>query len=132
MASRIFQVLRILSFGHAEDRLKRRSELLRQAGFVVDEAAHESLALRLAGSNEYVGVVIGASVSRSIRNKLAVTVRAQNPHAIVVMLYESSIDDTEMADAVLSRDTGEQELPQVMLQLLMGRSTSPAQSAMIH
>jgi PleD family two-component response regulator len=121
MAPRIFQVLRILSFGYVADRLQQRNELLQQAGFVVDEAIHESQALRLAASNEYIGLVIGASVEHSIRNQLAQAVRIRNPHAIVVMLYESSIEDTELADAVLNRDAGDQELPQVMLQLLMSR-----------
>jgi DNA-binding response OmpR family regulator len=120
---------KILSFGYRLDRLTSRSERLRDAGYIVDMASDASQAEFLARKNCYAAAVLGAAVPTRDRNRIAELILAKNRACAIVMLYEGSIRNAELADAVLNCDTAEQNLPETIRHLLSQRRQEASSQA---
>lgn len=121
--------IRILAVGYRLDRLMPRAERLRQAGYIVDMASTEAQAEFLVRQNRYAAAVLGAGIPEQIRNHLSLTLLAVNPQCAIIMLYEVSIRNAELADAVLNCDTAEQNLPETIRHLLSQRTQEKARKA---
>jgi DNA-binding NtrC family response regulator len=120
---------RIFSFGYRLDRLVKRSERLREAGYTVDMTSEFSQVEFLVKRNSYAAAVLGAAIPEQLRSQIARTMLARNPECVIVMLYEGSIRNAELADAVLNYDTAEQNLPETIRHLLSQRGQKQAQKA---
>jgi DNA-binding response OmpR family regulator len=113
---------RVLSVGYLVEQLQDRNQRLRKAGFTVDSTSDSDRAFALASANHYDCTVLGLAVPESVRNDIAAAVREKNPAAIVVMLYWGSIQNAELADAVLSVKTSDDDLQSILKHLLAIRS----------
>lgn len=121
--------IRILAVGYRLDRLMQRAERLRQAGYIVDMASAEAQAEFLVRQNRYAASVLGPAIPEEIRNRLALTLSDLNPRCAIIMLYEESIHNAELADAVLNCDTAEQNLTETIRHLLSQRAQEKARKA---
>jgi DNA-binding NtrC family response regulator len=73
-----------------------------ESGFLVDTASNRRSAEKLARSGRHDAVILGHTLDKSDRNRVAGMIKRANPLACVIMTYEGSISEAEMADAVLS------------------------------
>lgn len=92
----------ILYFGYARELLRAREEAFRAAGFEVQSVWVLDQVLAMLGGSNYDALVIGSRVPEDERNYVASVFRARNPRSRIVFLYEGSIRNTEMADALLN------------------------------
>lgn len=120
---------RILAVGYRLDRLMPRAARLRKAGYVVDMASAEAQAEFLVRQNRYAAAVLGAAIPEEVRNRLALSLINLNPQCAIIMLYEVSIRNAELADAVLNYETAEQNLPETIRHLLSQRMHEKSKKA---
>ena len=118
---------RVLSVGYLVGELRKRNQRLQEAGFAVDSASRPNDAFALAKANPYNCAVFGAAVPEPIRNGISAVVREKNPDAVIVMLYWTGIQNTELADAVLHVNTSDHDLQNILKHLLIMRSGAPAE-----
>lgn len=94
--------MKVLCFGKTEERVARRCEVLRAAGYSATGVGDYQAAAQAAESTEYDALVLGQQVDEAERNELARKMRRANPDLLIVMLYDGSIRSTELADAILN------------------------------
>jgi DNA-binding NtrC family response regulator len=92
----------ILYFGYARELLRAREDAFRAAGFEVHSVCVLEQVLAMIDGSGYDALVIGSRVPEEERNQVAAAFRAKNPRSRIVFLYEGSIHNTEMADALLN------------------------------
>jgi DNA-binding NtrC family response regulator len=93
---------------------------LRDAGYQVVAASSREEALAAIERSHTDVVVIGHALTLVDRTELVTAARSQQPRPRVVLLYETSIAQTEMADAVLNINSEPQHLLQTIRYLLTG------------
>lgn len=93
---------RILLYGHDRERLQAQETALVESGFAVDTVSSRRSAEKLARRGQHDAIILGHTLDKSDRNEVAAMMKQANPQACVIMTYESSISEAEMADAVLS------------------------------
>ncbi len=120
---------RVLVVSYRRDLLIRRAERLRQAGYSVDTAGDQRQAEFLLRHNSYDVAVLGIAVPEEARNRLAKALDQFTPGCAVIMLYECSIRNTELADAVLNSESAETDLADAIGHLLAHRSEDHARRA---
>lgn len=93
---------RILSFGKDPDALRLRNARLAADGWLVDSALSLEEAEQLLSTASYTLAILGAKITPEQRKQLVAAVRARSTYIPVVMLYDGSISDCGLADAVIS------------------------------
>jgi DNA-binding response OmpR family regulator len=96
-------MIKILSFGYIEDLLRKRHQLLADAGFDVTSLETKSAVVRLLEREAFDVLVIGHGVPLRDRNEVAGKAKCQTGTQII-FLYRWNINKAEYADAVLSVD----------------------------
>ena len=96
-------MIKVLSFSYIEDLLRKRHQLLAEAGFEVTSLETKSAVVHLLETEAFDVLVIGHGVSLQNRNEIAGKAKCRNGTR-VVFLYRWNINKAEYADAVLSVD----------------------------
>ena len=112
-------MIRVLSFGYIEDLLRKRHQLLAEAGFDVTSLETKSAVVRLLNTEEFDVLVIGHGVPLQDRNEVAGKAKCRNG-ARVVFLYRWNINKAEYADAVLSVDGCAENLTETIRRIASG------------
>ena len=92
---------------------------LERAGFAVHTATVEQ-ALDNATELNAGALIIGVGLAVKDRIRVAQYARRHNPNVRMIFLYRGSIDNAEMADAVLNAAVDPQDLLQALQDLLTG------------
>lgn len=92
---------------------------LERAGFLVHTATVEQ-ALDNATELNAGALIIGVGLAVKDRIRVAQYARRHNPNVRIIVLYRGSIDNAEMADAVLNAAVDPQDLLQALKELLTG------------
>jgi len=110
----------ILLFGYARELLRAREDAFRAAGFEVQSVCVLEQVLAMIDGYGYDALVIGSRVPEEERNQVAGAFRAKNPRSRIVFLYEGSIHNTEMADALLNGKNAPSDLAFAVAQQVRG------------
>ena len=95
--------MRVLSLAYKKPLLVERHKLLKRARFDVVSVSTETDALRALAQEQFDDVIIGYSVPSEVRDLIARKAKSEFK-AGVIFLYRHSINQAELADAVLSVD----------------------------
>ena len=100
------------------------AKTLERAGFAVHAATVEQA---LDNSPEFCAgaLIIGVGLAAKDRIRVAQYARRHNPNVRIIVLYRGSIDNAEMADAVLNVAVEAQDLLQALQGLLTGVPKKP-------
>ncbi len=93
---------------------------LKEAGYSLHVAATAPQALQQLERLQVEVVVVGHGLGMGERTQLERAIRLLRPRPRVVMLYETSISQAELADAVLNIKSEPQHLVQTIRYLLTG------------
>ena len=93
---------KVLSVDLEPARLEARNLAMARVGYQVDAADTREKALALSREHAYAAAVFGHTVPADLRNSLAVNLKAANRKVKIIMLYQGSIGNAEIADALLS------------------------------
>ena len=93
--------VRVLSVGKIPDLLMARNELLAERGYQVTAASEMEEALAALHQAREI-VVFGHRVPEHERNLIAAAARAAYPSVRIVMLYQGTIRNAHLGDALLS------------------------------
>jgi len=110
----------IVYFGYARELLRAREAAFRAAGFEVQAVWVLEQVLAMLNGSRYDVLVIGSRVPEDERNQVAAVFRVRNPRSRIVFLYEGSIRNTEMADALLNGRNAPSELAFAVAQQVRG------------
>ena len=80
----------------------------------MDTVSTRRSAEKLARSGRHDAVILGYLLDKSDRNDVAAMMKRANPQACVIMTYEGSISQAEMADAVLSLQAPASDIVQTL------------------
>jgi CheY-like chemotaxis protein len=113
---------KILLIGYSKELLALRRRRLRDVGHTVTTAETLGEALRKIQSGAYDVMVLGQTVPHQQRNSLVATAKRINPRTKVVVLYMATIDNAELADALLDADATVEDLLQAVEYLVSLRA----------
>jgi|ERR1043166_159864 len=94
----------ILLVGHLAPLLRDRERVLRKAGHDVIALTVGKDHLRHATQRDFDVVIIGHAVPERQRQRLLQSVKSRSPQAAIVLFYRGSIQNAELADAILNAD----------------------------
>ncbi len=114
---------RVLSVGSDISRLRMRQKALARAGFTSVSCSVEGALAELRGS-DIDAVILDPTLTEEQRNRIAAAVKQRRPGAKIVMLYDGSITNAELGDAIIG--TGHPERLVEALQGLLGERNTAA------
>lgn len=91
----------LLNIGVDVAQVRRRHQILTDAGFKVLDAESVERALKLATSPDVQVAIFGHRISARERLQISTALKRRNPAIRIVVMYETSVQKTELADAVL-------------------------------
>ncbi len=92
----------ILSYGHISHLVLSREKAFSEAGFDVNSTTSPAEVAALIGAKRCDVLVVGHTVPENERNRVASLFRSRNPGGRIVFLYLGSIQNADLADAVIS------------------------------
>ncbi len=110
----------VLYVGAKSDLASFHASHLRDAGYELHAVLTPQEALEKIGQVKVNAVVIGHGLGLADRIQIEQAIRRLQPKPRVVLLYETSISQTEQADAVLNINSEPQHLAQTIRYLLTG------------
>jgi hypothetical protein len=110
-------MIRVLSFGYAEELLQKRHDLLVFSGLTVTLIDRKAAVLRLIDREVFDALVIGHGVPLKDRNEVAWRTKCRTK-ARIIFLYRWTINNAELADAVLSVESSVEDLPEAIKRLV--------------
>ena len=116
----------ILLVEHLAPLLRDRERVLRRAGHDVVAITVGHDYLRCATQRDFDIVIIGHAVPERQRQRLLQCVKSRSPQAAIVLFYRGSIQNAELADAVLNTDGKCKDLLFTVEHLLSRRSEKVA------
>jgi len=118
---------RILCVGYSQKNVQERTQALVRAGYEVVATTDARAAETEAGTSQLDLIVLGYTLGSAERNRIATRARARNPRVRIVMLYRGSIQNAELADALLGIASAEALVETV--RLLLRQNEKHAQSS---
>jgi DNA-binding response OmpR family regulator len=115
---------KVLFFGHDVARMREREAQLRAAGFNVDSTSRLDEAISLAQNQRYQLGIVGHRVGEADRNRLAMVLRSSGCRIPIIFLYQASIHNAGLADAVLSMAADGQDLISAVNSLISAASAA--------
>jgi DNA-binding NtrC family response regulator len=92
---------KVLLVGYIADLLRDRERILRAAGYEVTAAYSFATAANAIKQGFFDAAVLGYTVPEHERNQLARAIKQANPAAKIIMIYFDSVNNTQLADALL-------------------------------
>ncbi len=92
----------ILSVAYDGTLAKARNHLLTTAGYTVVDATSVAGASDAMRGKVLAALLLGHRVPEAERNEIARVFKQENPRGKIVMLYDASISQAELADALIS------------------------------
>jgi len=97
---------KVLLVSYIRELLEERFHVLQTAGHSPAMAADRETAFEAIEQDVYDVAVLGYSVPEQERNEMARRLIQANPNARIVMIYFSSVENTELADALIPTTAG--------------------------
>jgi len=113
---------RVLLVSFIAEHLQDRERILRAAGYEVTVAQSCASASAAIGKEQFDVAVLGFSSAEEERNQLAREITQANPAAKIIMMYFSSVKNTELADAILESSAGPQDILRAVNHILNPRN----------
>jgi DNA-binding response OmpR family regulator len=110
-------MFRILSFGCQREFLRLRHQALERAGLSVISVTTRDEAERLIRTKPFQVLIIGHTVPMKDRMEVALLAKSVQKMA-VIFLYDGSIRHAESADAILSIESGSEDLVAAIYRLV--------------
>jgi DNA-binding NtrC family response regulator len=98
--------------------LNERENLLRTAGYEVVVAPSFTAAVQIIENDFFDLAVMGFSVPEEERNQLARVFKQSNPRAKIIMIYSNSVQNSELADALMQTTVSAKDILQAVNYLL--------------
>lgn len=117
---------KILLVGYSAELLQERERTLRAAGYVVTVASTFAFASAAIHKHEFDLAILSFSVPESDRNLLARALKDADPHTKIIMTYYASIQNTELADAIMQDTAGAKDILRAVNHLLNLRDREQA------
>jgi DNA-binding NtrC family response regulator len=92
---------RVLLVGYIPELLQERDRALRAAGHTVTIGPSFAAASDAIAQENFEVAVLGFSVPEAERNQLARILKESSPSTRLIMIYFTSVKNTELADALL-------------------------------
>jgi DNA-binding NtrC family response regulator len=111
---------RVLLVGYIAEHLHERERLLRAAGYQVIVGQSWATATTFIEQELFDVAVLDFSVPEEERNHMALALKQKNSSIKIIMLYFSSIKNTELADALMPTSAAAQEIVRAVNHMLSG------------
>lgn len=109
---------RILLVGYIAEHLQERQRILQAAGYEVIVAPSLAAATAAIEQEVFDVAIVGFSVPEKERNQLAQTIKQTRPSTKIIMIYFSSVRNTELADALMQTSASAEELARAVNHIL--------------
>jgi DNA-binding NtrC family response regulator len=101
---------RVLLVGYIPELLQERERTLRAAGHTVTVGPSFAATSAAIAQEIFDVAVLGFSVPEAERNQLARTLKDASPSTRLIMIYFSSVKNTELADALMPTSATAEEI----------------------
>jgi DNA-binding NtrC family response regulator len=116
---------KVLLVGYIVELLQERERTLQDAGYQVTVALSFATAATAIQQELFDVAVLGFSIPEDERNKLAKAIKQANPATKIIMIYFASINNTELADALLQTTAGAEGLLRAISHILSAHNQVP-------
>jgi len=113
---------RVLLVGYIAEHLHDRQRMLQAAGYEVTIAASLAAATAIIEQETFDVAVVGFGVPENERNHMAQAIKQISPSTRIIMIYFSSVKNTELADALMQTSAGAEELVRAVNHILSARN----------
>ena len=110
---------RILLVGYIRELLRERENILRTAGYQVVVAPSFTTASQAIANDFFDLAILGFSVPEEERNQLARAFKQSNPQAKIIMIYFNSVQNSELADALMQTTASAKDILHAVNYLLL-------------
>jgi DNA-binding response OmpR family regulator len=117
---------KVLLAGYIPEHLQERERLLRSAGHAVTIAPDFATASAAIGQDTFDVAVLGFSVPEEERNQIARRLKDSHPATKIIMIYFSSVKNTELADALMQTTSTAEDIVRAVNHLLSERNKEKA------
>jgi len=101
---------RVLLVGYITELLQERQRMLQAAGYEVTLASSLAAATAAIEQEFFDVAILGFSVPDDDRNQMAQTLKQARPSTKIIMIYFSSLKNTDLADALMQTSTSAEDL----------------------
>jgi DNA-binding response OmpR family regulator len=101
---------RILLVSYIPELLQERDRVLREAGYEVTLGPSYAAACLAIDQETFDVAVLGFSVPEEDRNQMARALKAYSSSTQIIMIYFASVENTELADALLPTSAGPEDV----------------------
>ncbi|HEX4603882.1 MAG TPA: hypothetical protein VH724_07805 [Candidatus Angelobacter sp.] len=101
---------RVLLVGYFAELLQERQNMLQAAGHDVTVAASLAAATAAIEQQIFDVAIMGFSVPEEERNQMALALKQKMPSTKIIMIYYSSVKNTELADALMQTTASAEEI----------------------
>jgi len=115
---------KILLVGYIRELLEERRNVLYAAGYHVTLASGRDTAFQAIEQDTFDAAVLGYSVPEEERNEIARRLVRANPDTKIVMIYFTSVQNTEFADALIPTTAGAPEVLRAVNHVLKAQRSS--------
>jgi DNA-binding NtrC family response regulator len=113
---------KVLLVGLIREHLEERRKVLLAARLQVHLADSLSTAYHANEHEAFDVAVLGYSIPEQERNQLALALKQAHPEIKIIMIYFSSIQNTDLADALLPTTAGAEEVLRAVNHILRART----------
>jgi DNA-binding NtrC family response regulator len=115
---------RVLLVGYVAELLQERQRILHAAGYEVTVSSSLAAVTAAIAQERFDVAVVGFSVPEKERNLIAQTIKQTNPATKIIMIYFSSVKNTELADALMQTTATAEELVRAVNHILGSQDRS--------
>ncbi|MBZ5504770.1 MAG: hypothetical protein LAO78_04705 [Acidobacteriia bacterium] len=115
---------RVLLVGYIAELLREREQMLRASGYEVTVAQSLATATAAIAQEVFDVAILGFSVPEAERNQVAQALKQANPSTKIILIYFSSVRNTELADALMQTTASAEEVVRAVNHLLGAPSRS--------
>ena len=101
---------RILLVSYIPELLQERERVLREAGYEVTLGPSYAAACMAIDQETFDVAVLGFSVPEEERNQMARALKAYSSSTQIIMIYFASVENTELADALIPTSAGAEDV----------------------
>jgi DNA-binding NtrC family response regulator len=117
---------RVFLVGYIPELLQERERILRAAGHIVTVGPSFAAASAAIAQETFDVAILGFSVPEAERNQLARTLKEASPSTRLIMIYFTSVKNTELADALMPTSAGAEEILRAINHIVGKNREKPA------
>ena len=115
---------KVLLLGYMRELMEERGNFLRAAGHEVTLAFNAADAFSIIEREPCDLAILGFSIPDDERQAMATAIKRVNPNAGIIMIYFTSVKNTELADALLQTTASAEDVLRAVTHLLKSKNQS--------